>query len=246
MMRLETHWLSSPGGRAINEDAVKLVDATGFTLLALADGLGGHGGGRAAARRCVDAVAAGFARIPDLSDATLRTLADQADLAVAELRAKHGEPTNSMRTTLAALAIRDGTARWLHVGDSRIYWFRGNALMRRTRDHSIAELVSAAQDMSALAAPHPEDRHQLTRALGSGEGARAELGDAIAIEVGDAFFLCSDGLWDAVSDDGIAACLADAATSTAWCVALEDRVLRQGDDRPEGRDNYSMIAAIVR
>ena len=51
-MRLETHALTSRGGRRINEDALKEVTGPGFTVLALADGLGGHGGGELAARGC--------------------------------------------------------------------------------------------------------------------------------------------------------------------------------------------------
>src|SRR6476469_6866121 len=94
-----------------------------------------------AARRCVESAAAEFARAPGLSDEALSAVVDAADQAVAALRVSQDKPTASMRSTLAVLAVCDDAARWAHVGDSRIYWFRDHAMMQRTRDHSVSALV---------------------------------------------------------------------------------------------------------
>jgi serine/threonine protein phosphatase PrpC len=246
-MRLSTHLVTSTGGRRENEDALKEVVGENFAILVLADGLGGHGGGALAARQCVETVAAVFARAPCLSDAALQGVVDEADRAGAALRLERRKPSDTMRTTVALLAVCGNTARWVHVGDSRIYWFRHNALMQRTRDHSVAEFVAGLQDRAAVAPPDEADRNRLLRVVGSGAGCRAELGrEAVALQKDDAFLLCSDGVWSLLSDRQITACLARAATPLDWCVALEQRLReRLTRDRPAEQDNYSMIAGMV-
>lgn len=246
-MRIITHHLTSSGGRRVNEDALKEVTGPKFTLLALADGLGGHGGGGLAARQCVETIVTAFSRAPGLSDATLQALVDDADRAVATLRLERRQPASSMRTTLALLAVCENDARWVHVGDSRVYWFRHNVLMHRTRDHSVAELVMGLPDSSSAAPPDKADRNRLLRAVGAGTGCRAELGSpVVTLQAGDAFLLCSDGVWSLVPDLEITACLSKAATSLDWCIALEQR-LKEGlrCNLLEGQDNYSMISGMV-
>jgi serine/threonine protein phosphatase PrpC len=246
-MHLRTHHVTCRGGLPVNEDALKEIIDQEFALLVLADGLGGHGGGALAAHRCVETVASAFCRAPELSDAALQALVEEADRAIAALRGERRQPKHSMRTTLAVLAVCGNEARWAHIGDSRVYWFRENALMQRTRDHSVAEFVKGLPDRTSIAPPDKADRHRLLRALGAGNGCRAELGNTVVpLQVGDAFLLCSDGLWSLVSDAEITACLSKAATPLDWCVALEQRLKEcQTCDVHEEQDNYSMIAGMV-
>jgi serine/threonine protein phosphatase PrpC len=187
--------------------------------------LGGHYGGTLAARRCVEAIVAAFTRVPDLSDAGLQALVKEADRAVAALRLERGGSSSSMRTTLALLAVCGDNARWAHVGDSRVYWFRHRILMQRTRDHSVSEFVMGLPGGAPAAPRGHVDRHRLLRGVGAGEGCRAELGSTVVtLQAGDAFLLCSDGFWSLVSDPEIIDCLSDAPTPLDWCVALEQRL----------------------
>jgi serine/threonine protein phosphatase PrpC len=246
-MQLVTHHLTSRGGRPANEDALKEVTDQESALLLLADGLGGHGGGAMAARQCVETIASAFSRAPGLSDASLQTIFEEADRAVAALRRDRRKSPSSMRTTLALLAICGTDARWAHVGDSRVYWFRDNVLMQRTRDHSVLELLMGVPDHTSVAPPDKADRHRLLRALGAGEGCRAELSKVVVtLKASDAFLLCSDGVWTLLSDAEITECLCKAVTPLEWCVALE-RQLRENlkCNRFEEQDNYSMIAVML-
>jgi serine/threonine protein phosphatase PrpC len=239
--------MTAAGGRAGNQDALVVAHGPGFALLAVADGLGGHDGGAAAARCCVDTVAAAFARQPTLSDDGLRAIVDAAGSAVVELRRQQRQPSASMRSTIALLAVKDWQARWAHVGDTRVYWFRDGVLMRRTRDHNVAELVSGLADESLAAPVDAADRHRLLRAIGGAETCRAELGEAVVpLQPGDAFLLCSDGLWSLVADGDIAAALAAAASADDWCQQLRLRLGAARDGPPARKqDDYSMIAGMV-
>jgi serine/threonine protein phosphatase PrpC len=246
MMRFVTQHVTSAGGRRTNEDALREVSGTRYKLLALADGLGGHGDGSLAARQCVETAASAFARAPGLSNAALQGLVDDADQAVAALRRERQGSNTSMRTTLALLAVYGADARWAHVGDTRVYWFRDKVLMQRTRDHSVAELVMSLPEGSPVAEPDPSDRNRLLRAVGGGNGCRAELGTTVTLRAGDAFLLCSDGIWRLVSDSEITACLSDSAMPLDWCIALEQRLQeRLRCSSLEEHDNYSMISGMV-
>ena len=245
-MQLATHCLASSGGRSVNEDAVMQAVGPEYALLALADGLGGHGGGAIAANLCVKTVVAAFSRAPDLSDAALQSLVDEADRAIAALRCERRQPAGSMRTTVALLAVRDGQARWAHVGDSRVYWFRDRVLMERTRDHTVSELVMSLPSGASAAPLDVADRNILLRALGTGKGGCAELcNTAVTLQPGDAFLLCSDGVWSVVPDAEITDCLSQVSTSLDWCVALEGRLHDHLAGKREDHDNYSMITGMV-
>ena len=246
-MRLVTHHLTSNGGRRGNEDALKVAMGAQSAILVMADGLGGHGGGDVAAQQCVETIVAGFCRSPDLTDAVLQALVDAADRAIAALRRERRAPTGSLRTTLALLAVCGDEARWAHVGDSRIYWFRRNVLMQRTRDHSVAELVMGLSGNQCVAPPDEADRNRLLRAVGAGTGCRADLGGTVVtLRRDDAFLLCSDGVWGILSDPEITACLSRSDTPQAWCAALEQELLEHvATQRSAEQDNYSMIAGMV-
>ena len=246
-MILTTSHLTSPGSRSSNEDALIVAQGEGFSVLALADGLGGHGGAGPAARCCVEAAAAAFARAPTLSDDGLQAVVDEAARAVATLRREKSEPPDSMRTTFAMLGVTEWKARWVHVGDSRVYWFRDGFLMSRTRDHNVAELVSGVADESLTAPSHKADRHRLLRAIGGAETCRADLSDTVvALQPGDTFLLCSDGLWSLIPDEKITATLGTVASPDEWCRELRARLVGAlGRLLVKQHDDYSLIAGFV-
>ena len=213
----------------------------------LADGLGGHGDGGLAARCCVETIARIFGSKPSVSNADLRVLVNEADRAVAHLRLVERKPAGSMRTTLALLALCSDTARWVHVGDTRVYWFRDMVLQRRTRDHSVSELVAGLEDKSLAAPPDDTDRNRLLRVVGTGAGAQADIDEGVvALQTGDAFLLCSDGVWSLLPDADITAALSEAATPLEWCAGIEQRLKQRLEHcREEKADDYSMILGMV-
>jgi PPM family protein phosphatase len=246
-MILATSHMTSAGGRARNEDAVAVVHGDGFSLLALADGFGGHRGGGPAARCCVEAVTAAFARAPDLSKSGLQAIVDEATRAIEALRREMQASASSMRTTLAMLAVIGDQARWVHVGDSRVYWYRDGHIMDRTRDHSVAALIAGLPDEFLAAATDASDRHRLFRAVGAAETCRAEVSEpVIDLQPGDAFLLCSDGMWNLIADDKITAALRAAASPSEWRNALEEHLSNALCRKPtEQHDDVSMIAGMV-
>jgi len=108
-----------------------------------------------------------------------------------------------MGTTIVGILRRGDTASIAHVGDSRAYVLRRGKLIQLTDDHSwVGEQVRMGLLTSEEAASHPM-RNIVTRAMGNRLELEVDVADH-AIEEGDIFLLCSDGLNSMIDDDAIA------------------------------------------
>jgi serine/threonine protein phosphatase PrpC len=101
--------------------------------------------------------------------------------------------------------IQDGAVYWAHVGDSRIYLLRNQAVFERTRDHSHVELLLQEGLINEeQIAEHPM-RNYVECCLG---GDVALPGMTITnqkrLDKGDTLLLCSDGFWSGLTDQQIA------------------------------------------
>lgn len=192
--------VSDPGPvRSENEDAwliLPLDSQPGFALL-LADGMGGHEGGAAAAQAAVESV--GDRLRADSLEALGPAVAD-ANAAVGRHRDSIGGQIAG--TTLVAAVIQDHQASVVNVGDSRAYVVRSGAATQVTADHSwVAEQVRQGLLEPQEAANHPQ-RSVLLRAL-TGEEVAADS-YRVELRAGDVLLLCSDGVWEPLGDRKLA------------------------------------------
>ncbi len=212
------------------------ITAAGRTaVLALADGMGGHKGGLESADAAVKAAMATLLEFEPSTEAatTLRRGVAAANDAVAVARAEIG---GNPGTTLV-LAIIDGMhASVANVGDSRAYLISGSAVTQVTDDHSWAAGQVRLGALDVEAARHHPQRNLIERAV-MGDSVEADIFEVDA-SPGDVLLLCSDGLWEPLSDQALGAIL---ATPDPLGVALTrgcDAALAAG-----GTDNVTIVAA---
>jgi protein phosphatase len=168
------------------------------------------------------------------------------DANAAVIRQAHDDPDlRGMGTTLSALAlvVDDGSdvRAVAHVGDSRLYLLRadGAELEQITLDHSlVATLEREGQITAAEAAVHPK-RNIITRALGIEANVLVDSFELLPV-AGDRYLICSDGLFNEVADDKIAAVLRRLADPHE----AADELVRQANDGG-GRDNISVVIVDV-
>ena len=185
--------------RTVNEDSYAARPDQG--LWAVADGMGGHENGQWASRTLVAALAEA-ALTGDFEVDSLK-VADAIHAANATIHAQAQGAGKTMGTTAAALLMRDRRFAVLWAGDSRVYLLREGALHRLTRDHTqVQDMVDRGLLTLEEAAHHPMS-HVISRAVGV--AAALEV-DVVVDEaaVGDVFMLCSDGLYNEVTDPEIA------------------------------------------
>lgn len=213
-------------------------------LFIVADGLGGHAAGEVASRLAVDtALASWTTGSPAAPRQALRTAARAANTAIYDAALERGR--HGMGTTLTALTLAGREAIVAHVGDSRVYLVRGDACTQLTPDHSRAgEMLRMKLITPEQAANHPA-RSMLTRSLGGDPVVQIEL-VAVPTEAGDTFVLCSDGLWDSVGRQEIAAAAAAIGTSAVPTPAeAADQLVEQALKRG-APDNVTAVVVRVK
>ena len=189
------------GDRAEQQDRIKvltLAQRPQDCLVVLADGMGGRQGGALAAQTVIDTASSLFsenaARDPK---GFLQTLCVNAHDKILDIAKTNG---NNPASTCVALFLCSNEAYWVHVGDSRLYHFKGETPLSHTRDHTVVELLRD-NDIQDNTTDHKGD--QLYMCLGGENELNPEFG-ATAIDMDDWFILSSDGFWNHVTADEVA------------------------------------------
>jgi PPM family protein phosphatase len=167
-----------------------------------------------------------------------------AESAIAEAKAQNPDAPQ-MSATVTALLIDSGQdqALWGHIGDTRLYLFRRGRAHRLTQDHSVAQsLIDAGYASDEDTRKHPQ-RSVLYGALGMSGDAEPNIPvHALAIEEGDAFLICSDGLWEPIFEQDMERALAKAEGPEQWLVSMGHTVAQRTSER---HDNYTGVAVWV-
>ena len=176
-------------------------------LVAVADGMGGHSAGEVASRTAIDTVSAILKQTTrGVSPHERLETALQAAHAVIREKARQSIRCRGMGTTFVGIIIENGYLHHAHVGDSRLYLLRDGQLMAVTHDHSLLQEFIDQGFYSREEAMEKVSRNILTRALGLEPHISIDY-DYLKINKGDRFLLCSDGLYDMLSDYELGALL---------------------------------------
>ena len=214
--------------REINEDAFYNDSEQG--LWAVADGMGGLARGDYASAVVMDAFF-NYVKKSSIADC-IRDI--EVRLRAAHENCRHSFNEEQVGSTVAALYCYGGYSFLLWAGDSRIYRLRDDELQLLTTDHTVAQnKISSGAMTPEQAARHPS-AHVLTRAVGVHQTLHIEL-DFDSVQAGDRFLLCSDGLYNELSDDALCSLLKEGEVQET-VRALVNNALHQG-----GRDNVTAI-----
>ena len=253
-MKFITSNISNPGKQSLNQDAIafrdyndSMRDVTGCWILA--DGLGGHGGGREAAQLAVDTVLDIHNKMAmGLKKEMLQMCFERAQEVIMDTQ-DQSEHFKAMRTTLVVLLARENQALWAHVGDSRLYHFQTRPTTSRsyirTKDHSVPQVLVDAGDIPSMEIRYHEDRNRLLRSLGSADNPFPDvLQEPVYIQPGDAFLLCSDGFWEYVTELEMETDLSKSSSPEKWLELMSLRLTKKSYTNPDA-DNFSAIGIFV-
>lgn len=225
------------GLRPQNEDCYMLLHTEALDAVAVSDGMGGHRAGEIASRLAVDTLEEMLSGGCDDREAALSSAFIEANRAV-HVRASADDDMYGMGCTLVAAILDPERFTAANIGDSRLYYFDGNALHQITHDHSfVAELVRRGAITPEEAKTHPR-RNLITRAVGTEARVFADI-FSCEWKKDDMLLLCSDGLCGVLEDAEMAAFLRNCTDPDATCAALIQRALAAGS-----RDNITVVLAI--
>jgi protein phosphatase len=217
--------------RRVNEDAC--LDQPERGLWAVADGMGGHTAGDVAARMAVEALSSvqppqGLEEFVAATEARLQFVNRQLRAEAAARKVKR------IGSTVVVLLAWERYCAYLWAGDSRIYLCRRGRLRLLTRDHNVLEELRSRGAVPSDSGIRRVAHSRITRAVGVGDELDLD-GDFVAVEDGDVFLLCSDGLSNELSEREMTDALLPGNCQQA-SEALIDAALKAG-----GHDNISAV-----
>ena len=235
------HGLTHVGIDRYNNEDYFLVNAAN-NLFIVSDGMGGHNAGEVASLIATEAVNDHFTpkilaeimgnrtKINDeLNDCLY--IANQKILDLAENNTSY----QGMGCTLVVALVEKGAVHIGHVGDTRAYLCDEDSIKLLTTDHSkVMELVKAGQ-MTPEEARHSPLKNELSQAIGSPMSVIPDYTHHV-LKNGDKVLLCSDGLWDMLSDDEIYRVVKHPKPAELICEELVQNANDAG-----GHDNITVV-----
>jgi serine/threonine protein phosphatase PrpC len=231
--------LSDKGSRTINEDAVKVTKKGKSYCFVLADGLGAHEDGEMASSLICDCIAKYFMKYQPKDETTLKIMLDQANNAlISEQKKSH---SRGLRTTVVVLIITPTQCIYGSIGDSRMYHIVDGTIMMQTKDHSLCQKMVDLGMITKDQIRNHEDRHKLMSVMGEKDDLdQVSLG--VLPAYGD-FLLCSDGLWEKITEEEIEATRKNSFAPFEWLQFMMSKILEYQDP---SQDNISAIAISIK
>ncbi len=222
--------------RQQNEDSFALRPDQNLYLVA--DGMGGHKAGEIASRLAIEEAirAIPIAELkrsrfsPDACHHLLMEAFRRANNSVLAYGDKHPHKAG-LGCTLIGCLIMGNQAHICHVGDVRGYLIKGNSMTQITSDHSLAAM--------ALGSDEKQPKNIVTRCIGASMDNNPEY-HLRELASDDQLLLCSDGLWNMVTDADIAKIILKAPTPEIAC----DQLINQANEAG-GRDNITAVIVKV-
>lgn len=184
------------------------------TMIAIADGMGGHSSGEVASSDTLHNLHFFFNDIPSgLSAAQFSQMIDnwlESINNIIDSKGRVDEQYKGMGTTLVGIACYEGRFYQMNCGDSRLYRMRHRHLEQLTTDHSLNNLLGNEKHSSVI-----------TNCIGGGtKKSFIDLEDITSdVQPGDIYLLCSDGLTDMLKDNKIESLIKEGADANALCEA---------------------------
>jgi protein phosphatase len=223
-------------GLVRKENQDNLLVSAEFGLFAVADGMGGHAGGREASLMAIESLRTFLDQKEKKGLNHLKSvIMDANDKIMARSKRDHME---GMGTTLTVAWQQDDMIYVFHLGDSRVYLLYGDEIRLLTKDHSLVNELLEQGGITQEEADNYPRKNVLTKALGSMYGQEPERFDAPAAPL-DFLLLCTDGLHQLVTEEEMKHIACRRSVSLE---ARVDALIQLALDRG-GHDNITAILA---
>jgi protein phosphatase len=217
-----------------NEDSLGIFEVNNGILAIVCDGLGGNRAGDVASQLSVNSVYE-FFQSSDLSDYLDRIKYSimSANKMLLE-KSNNNSELKGMATTIEVLFLKDNTAYWGHVGDSRIYYSRNGKLNQLTKDHSLVQKLVDEGYLTLKEAEHHPNKNIIMRALGDNSKVEVDL-SKIKLNSSDdfLFFICTDGVTAVINNNEMEKIFSDYDRITETLTKL---IVKRG-----APDNFSFV-----
>lgn len=247
-MKLLTSSICKQGGREYNQDYLDLTVAKDGACLVVCDGLGSYYGSEVASRICATYVTDAYTQVKAVDpERAVKPEYCQSYIQSAHNRVVDEKERNSKIksscTTVACVVTDFKSTVISHIGDTRVYFFKGGKLHFQTKDHSLSQISVELGKIPLRDIRSDKDQNKLTRVLGSDYYIPPDCDIYNSpLVAGDAFILCTDGFWEYVYEEEMEEALATSHSPEEALAKMEQRLLSRVT---KYNDNYSAIVAVV-
>jgi len=234
------------GNRPQQNDRVALMTgarAPGYVLAVLADGIAGAAGAEQVlhtAKQVFDEFKPGDRPTVERLQQLLRDIVQETHLVV-NMNAVTAQAATPAHASFVGLVLTPhGEAVWAHVGDSRLYYFHGSKCAARTSDAAYVDHLVSSDRLPLEAARNHRKSKLLLNVLGnSRKDPFITFGDQSTLAPGDAFLLCSDGLWHFFTDAELGAATARTSPRQA-----SEMLINKATERSQGKGGNCSMAIV--
>lgn len=241
-IRIEAGTGQHIGDRTEQQDRLIIIPSKrepGVLLAVVADGMGGHTGGAMAAQQVISTTQQLFENFSTRDDSPQKLLTAIVNEAHMIITLSSFTSEQEPHSTVVAMLLQKERADWAHVGDSRLYHFRGQPLVQRTRDHSYVEQLYAEGKITEEQMETHPNKNLLVHCLGSTNQPHIDFGATAKLMPDDTFMLCSDGVWAYFSDLELGSILATCPPRTA-----SEQLIALARERCNGRGDNCSLAIV--
>jgi protein phosphatase len=184
-------------------DSSELAEAAEYpALFAVADGMGGYDGGALAARVLAGELARadtfGGAFEPERDEEVIRGALRRASEQMAFIVGQDPK-LSQMGAAVAGMILRERGVTAFNCGDCRAYRVNGGGMERVTKDHSVVQVLFESGDIDEDAMRTHPRKNIVTSAVTADRSETPELYiRGISRVERDDYFICSDGVWEAM------------------------------------------------
>lgn len=232
----ESFGFTDPGNsRKENEDALLLKPSAGLWLVA--DGMGGHSFGSYASQLVVNRIAA-----TDVSG-TLEQALNKIHIALQDVNTHlvdyaQQHEQSVCGSTVIGMMMHKQNCVFFWAGDSRLYLVRNQRITQLSKDHSV-EQEKIDQGLIKKDDPNFSGKNLITRAVGGDRHLELEI-CYHQPQPGDQFFLCSDGVYNEISDQEIENIINMPNSAKERCLTMNEEIISRA-----ARDNFTGIIVEV-
>lgn len=220
-------YISEIGKREINEDSLQFQSGKFYIVC---DGLGGNGNGQIASQLVSETVKESLLKLKPISEAV-----QEAEKVLSSYKKKYPS-TEYMATTIAFAQIIENNALIFWAGDSRVYQFRDDKIIYKTKDHTLVSEAVNNGVLTALEALFHPDATELSKSIKDARNP-VELDQILIqdIQENDYFLLCSDGVIDSFIDTDLETLFSESKST--------DEIIDELDKSCQifSNDNYTAI-----
>lgn len=232
---LQTDSFSKAGRKYSNQDSILTCASDSFSLIAIADGMGGKEAGGDASKIAIDIINKEFNNNPDLDlSKVFRLIKD----ALYDFSLQNN--ITQMGTTLTVCLMDDVKAVVAHVGDTRLYQLRNNGIVAITKDQTEVQKLIDDGVLSKKRAARYHRKNILLSAL-TNYSDYSLFQTEFYISSSDRLLLLTDGAYNLISKKEIR----DLSVRSTEISSFVNNILKLIEGR-EIKDDYSVVVGEVK